>query len=246
MRNPLKKQRDSQAPANDRKAASPSQRQTMTKQLKTLYELTSASDSKIGLILAASFFIPLIIGAVLAFTVGPWPVFLIMGLLIGAIITMFVFTRRAQRAAFSQVHGQPGATGAALGMTRGWSVEQEPIAIDPRTQDMVFRASGRGGVALITEGPTGRVKKLVDGERKRLSRVAPNAPVTVINAGDGEGQVPLQKLNRELTKIRRTLSKEEAAALTSRLKSLGGMRPVVPRGIDPAMVKASARRMRRG
>lgn len=148
---------------------------------------------------------------------------------------------------FSSVAGQQGAAGAALSTLRaGWSSEQEPVAIDPRTYDMVFRAVGRAGVVLVTEGPTTRVKKLVDSERKRLNRVVPNVPVHVINTGDQEGQVELRKVSSTIQRMKPVMSKEEVNTVKNKLRSLGAMRPAMPKGMDPGLMKVSQRRMRRG
>ncbi len=78
-------------------------------------------------------------------------------------VALLIMARRAERAAFAQLAGQPGSTGAALkNLRKSWIVEEAPVAVDPRTQDLVFRAIGRPGVVLVTEGPLPRVKKLAD------------------------------------------------------------------------------------
>ena len=116
---------------------------------------------------------------------------------------MFVLARRAETAAYTQIEGQPGAAYAALGtIRRGWTFTQEPVAVDPRTQDLVFRGVGRPGVVLVGEGPAPRIAKLLEAERKRTARVISGAPITLIQVGDGEGQVPLRKLPRAVQKLR--------------------------------------------
>ena len=94
------------------------------------------------------------------------------GVMFGATLALYVLTRRAETAAFAQLLGQPGASVAALqNLRKGWTVEDQPSAVDPRTQDLVFRAIGRPGVVLITEGPLPRVNRLAEQERKRITRV---------------------------------------------------------------------------
>ena len=142
--------------------------------------------------------------------------------------------RRAEKAAYRRIAGQPGAALAALqNLRRGWTVEQEPVAVDPRTQDLVFRAVGRPGVVLITEGPLPRVARLVENERKRTTRILPDVQVIVIHSGDGEGQVPLRKLSTTLARKRAVLTKDEVSKVAKRLKALGSARPPIPKGIDP-------------
>ena len=58
---------------------------------------------------------------------------------------------------------------------------------------VVYRALGRAGVVLVGEGPTGRVQKFV-AEKKRVERVAPGVPVTLMRVGSGEDEVPINKL----------------------------------------------------
>lgn len=233
-----------QNPFSRKKAPAAPKRES---QIKTAYNLTKTIDPKIGLWIAVAFIAPIIAAAILAFTIGPWYIWLVIGFLLGAILATVTFTRRAQKAMFSSVAGQQGAAGAALSTLRaGWSSEQEPVAIDPRTYDMVFRAVGRAGVVLVTEGPTTRVKKLVDSERKRLNRVVPNVPVHVINTGDQEGQVELRKVSSTIQRMKPVMSKEEVNTVKNKLRSLGAMRPAMPKGMDPGLMKVSQRRMRRG
>lgn len=81
-------------------------------------------------------------------------------------------------------------------LRRGWILKDEPVAVNPRTKDLVFMGIGRAGVVLVTEGPTTRVRSLVDAERKRMGRILPNVPIHVINAGSEEGQTPCMKSAR--------------------------------------------------
>ena len=146
--------------------------------------------------------------------------------------------------------GQAGASGAALmGMgKRGWYAAQEPVAVDAQRGTkitdmsgaaMVFRALGRPGVVLIGEGPEGRVQKLLKAEEKKVSRVAPGVPVTLIVTGDGEGQIPVRKLSGKLTRMKPVLTKAEVSVVNKRLKSLPGVRSGVPAGMDPTKVRMS-------
>lgn len=159
-----------------------------------------------------------------------------IGFLIGTVIAMAIFARRAERAAYAQFAGTPGAASAALqGLRRGWNVEQQPIAVDPRTQDMVFRAVGRPGVVLVTDGKLPRVNRLAEQERKRLARILPNVPIHVVHAGEGEGQVPLRKVARSIMRMKPALTKGEVSEVAKRLRALpsGAARLPIPKGVDP-------------
>jgi hypothetical protein len=85
----------------------------------------------------------------------------------------------------------------------------------------------------VTEGPTNRVKKLLDKEVQRAKRVLPNVPIKVFNAGNGAGQIPLKKLRGKIAKSKIVLSKEEVAAIEKRIHALGALRLPIPKGIDP-------------
>jgi hypothetical protein len=155
------------------------------------------------------------------------------------LLALIVMARRAERAAYARFEGQPGAAAMAFqNLRRGWNVEQEPVAVDPRTRDVVFRAVGRPGVVLVAEGPPQRATRLAEGERKRIVRVlGPNVPVTVVLCGEGEGQVPLRKLSSHLMRMKSKITKTEVSEVAKRLRALGGVRPPIPKGIDPTRVR---------
>lgn len=159
---------------------------------------------------------------------------------------MVILGRRAERAAYRQIEGQPGAAGAALTtLRRGWNVEREPVAVDPRTRDLVFRAIGRVGVVLVSEGPPARATRLLEAEKRRVLRVVPNVPVHTIQAGDEAGQVPLPKLGKAVQKIKGgKLTPSETAEVAKRLKALGAARLPVPKGVDPTRVRPDRKGMR--
>ncbi|MDR0593626.1 MAG: DUF4191 domain-containing protein [Bifidobacteriaceae bacterium] len=159
--------------------------------------------------------------------------------------TMFL-ARRAEAVAYGRIEGQPGAAASALGtIRRGWTIEQEPVAADPRTMEMVFRAVGRPGVVLIGEGASvGKVKGLLAKERKRVARVAPGVTIHELIVGRGEGQIPLPKLVRKLKRLRPSLNKAALAEVNRRLQSIGGMKLPVPKGVDPLKARPDHRALR--
>lgn len=168
-----------------------------------------------------------------------------LGLPMAVLGAMFVLARKAERAAYLQIEGEPGAAGAALrALRRGWSVEEAPVALDPRTQDSVFRAVGRAGVVLVGDGPPHRIGKLLETERRKVARVLPTVPVHLIQAGSGSEQVPLRKVAPKVMKLKPAMTKQETAEVNKRLKALGGMRPPVPRGIDPMKARVDRKAMR--
>ena len=91
---------------------------------------------------------------------------------------------------------------------------------------------------------TARVTKLLKQEEKKVARVAPGVPVHLWVVGDGEGQVPIKKVSSKLTRMRPVLTKQETAVVNKRLKSLGGMKPPIPKGVDPTRARVDRKAMR--
>ena len=97
---------------------------------------------------------------------------------------------------------------------------------------------------LITEGPTPRVERLVAEERRAIKRVAPNAPVHVINVGNDEGQTRLIDLNKAMRRLPRGITSQEVAVLARRLEALSQKSLPIPKGIDPYKARPDRRAMR--
>ena len=203
------------------------------KQIREVFQMTRQHDPMVPWLMLLAFLGVVAVSFVIGFLLDNWITGLIIGIPLGVLAATLILSRRAERAAFARIENQPGASGAALGtLKRGWIVEEQPVAVNPRTQDAVFRAIGRPGVVLVSEGPSNRVKPLVDAERKRLARILPNVTIHVIESGRGEGQVPLSQIARKMNKLKGELTKTEVSAVSKRISSLGGRLPI-PKGIDP-------------
>lgn len=169
----------------------------------------------------------------------------ILGVPTGVLAAMFVLARRAESAAYSRIEGEPGASLAALKtIRRGWTFSEEPVAVDPRSRDMIFRGVGRPGVILVAEGPSGRVKRLITAEQKRTARVLPNVPVHVLEVGKDQGQIPLPKLVSKVRKLRPALNKHEVSVVIKRLQALGTAKLPIPKGVDPMKARPDRKGMR--
>ncbi|WP_029287881.1 DUF4191 domain-containing protein [Cellulomonas sp. HZM] len=209
------------------------------------YQMTRRTDPAVTWIVLAIFVGVLALGLIIGFAIGHWLYMLLLSLPFAALGAMFVLARRAETAAYTNIEGQPGASRAALStIRRGWTFGEEPVAVDPRTQDMVFRGLGRAGVVLVSEGPAHRVGKLLESERKRTARVISGAPITIIQSGNDEGQVALRKLPRAVQKLKPKLTKQEVAEVGKRLTALGGVRLPVPKGVDPLRARPDRKGMR--
>jgi uncharacterized protein DUF4191 len=151
--------------------------------------------------------------------VGPIGLFIPLGVLLGLLTGMILFGRFAQQAQYSAIDGQLGAAAAVLQNMRGdWTVT--PAVNGNRTMDVVHRVVGRPGVILVGEGVPARVAGLIAAERKKTERVAHGVPIHEFQVGNGEGQLPVSKLQRKVTTLPRTLKPTAVSDLNYRLKAL--------------------------
>lgn len=223
------------------------------KQVRQVFTAARAVDPQIGWWMALAFLGVLLVAVVVGVLTHFLVFSIIIGIALAALAATIVLTRRAERAAYRQIEGQPGAVGATLSsLRRGWFFDQQPVAADAaRANDMasaamVYRAVGRPGIVLIGEGPPARAQKLLAAERKRVERVAPGVPVVLLRVGDGdgEGEVGIRKLTTKVQRLKPVLTKDEVSVVNKRLKALGGMRPPVPKGVDPTKARMDRRSTR--
>ncbi|MEC4017194.1 DUF4191 domain-containing protein [Streptomyces sp. H27-D2] len=197
------------------------------KQIALTYKMTKKADSKVGLVVAAVGIVTFGVLLAIGFVIGH-PVYLgILGFLLAFLAMAIIFGRRAEKAAFGQMEGQPGAAAAVLeNVGRGWSVT--PAVAMNRSQDVVHRAVGKAGIVLVAEGNPNRVRSLLASEKKRMARVSLDVPVSDLVVGDGEGEVPLKKLRTTLLKMPRILQGAQVTAVNDRLRALGDMMSNMP------------------
>jgi len=235
----------------DASSAPQDKKQGRLSQIRDVYRVSKQADPLIGWFMLLSFLVVFGVLLVIGFLVKlPW-IFGIFGVLFGVLAATIIMSRRAERAAYSQIEGQAGAAGAALtSIRRGWYTDREPVAADvARPGDinsaaMVYRALGRPGVVLVGEGPTARVQKLLATEKKRVERVAPGVPVTTMRVGSGENEVPLPKLASKVQRLKPQITKDEMALVNKRLKALGGLRAPLPPGVDPMRARMDRKALR--
>jgi hypothetical protein len=216
-------------------------------QLKQAYRVTKQGDPKIGLILLAVFLFGSAVGIALFWLIPPgWLVLdIISGIMIGILAVLIVFGRRATKSQLAQMEGQPGAAVAVLSMLkRGWKTDQV-IAFN-RQQDIVHRVVGPPGIILVGEGNPNRLKPLMASERAKHQRVASEAPIHQVIVGYGEGEVPLGKLTRHVTKMKRQVRPAEMTELLGRLRALDANRSSlpIPKGPVPTSMKGMRSQMR--
>jgi hypothetical protein len=183
----------------------------------------------------------------LGFLFGLQWVLLPAGIVFGVLAAMIVFGRRVQRNVYAKAEGQPGAAAWALQNLRGRRWKVTPAVAGTTQLDAVHRVLGLPGVVLVAEGTPRRVKPLLAQEKKRVARLVGDTPIYDIVVGNEEGQVPLSKLQRHLSKLPRNIMPKQIDALENRLSILNTAGAAMPKGPMPqgARMRNMQRTMRR-
>jgi hypothetical protein len=221
-------------------------KESRLKQIVASYRMTKESDPKIGLILLGVFAVTAAVAFGVLLLVPGLIVFdALIAVLFGVLAALIVFGRRAQRAAYASIEGQPGAAAAALNTLRkGWKVD--PAIAFNRNQDVVHRVVGPPGIVLVGEGNPNRLVTLLANERRKHERVASETPIQEVICGDGPGAVPLGKIAKHVTKLGRNLKPAQMTDVLARLRALDANRSNVPlpKGPVPTNLKGARQNMR--
>jgi hypothetical protein len=214
------------------------------KQMWQVLQMTRRYDSLVVWYLVLAVIAPIAVAVILALLISSGdPVFFVLwiisGVLGAVLLFLIVLGRRAEKAAYSQIAGQPGAVGAVLksSLRRSWTGNEIPINFN-KTQDAVYRAVGKGGVVLFGEGPRSRTQPMLDKERANVRRILPEVPVHLIYVGPDPDSTSLHRIVPTLAKYKRVLTKNEIQQVSNRLQSLGKNGLPIPKGIDPNRVRA--------
>lgn len=219
-------------PNRTTRRAEPAGRGARLSQVKDTFRMARENDPRLLVWLALAFVLPF--GALLGvgFGIGHPLWWGVLGFLFGVMLMMIVFGRRATTAAYASVEGQLGAGAAVLQAMRGkWTVE--PGVTANANQDLVHRVLGRPGVILVGEGSPARLPAMLAAEKRKVGRVVADVPIYDFIVGDGEGQVPLRKLQNTVSKLPRNLKPGMVSAVDQRLKALRGGRMPLPKGPLP-------------
>ncbi len=186
---------------------------------------------------------------------GRW-FMLVLGLLLGAVLAMFVFSRRLEKSMYDEVGDTPGAAGWTLENMRNtmgivWLTKS---GVQANTHmDTVHRVVGNPGVVLVGEGDPNRLKSMMAKEHKRVDRLLAGVPIYEVYAGEGEGQVRNRDLQKHLLKLPKNYQKDEVYNLNAKLEAMDartkqGQMPGLPGGPLPKQAQNMAgmnRKMRR-
>jgi hypothetical protein len=215
------------------------------KQIRMVAGLVHKANPKAMPIVLGSGLGTLLVLVVVGLLTGLAPLLIPFGVLLGVLVTVVLFGRFAQAAQYSTIEGQPGAAAAVLENMRGnWTVT--PAVAANRNMDVVHRAVGKPGVILVGEGSPTRLAGLLAAEKKRVARVAYEVPIIEFQVGNGEGQVPISKLQRKVMRLPRKLKPDAVSDLNHRLRalqpSLQAPKGPIPRNIrQPKMPRPKAR-----
>jgi hypothetical protein len=222
-----------------KKAKEPKIKKVRFQTFRDAYKVTKNVKPWIGAGIFGVFAITWAIGISTGIVIGH-PIYLgFVTLPVAVLAAMFFFTRIASSAAYSSIEGQMGAGASVLmAIRKGW-VTTPAVAVT-KNQDMVHRSIGRAGIVLTGEG-TQAVRAMLQDEHRKSERFAPGVPVTEIYVGDGEGQVPLRKLQKKVTKLPKKLSAHQMREVRARFKAIGGMSMPIPKGPMPKGIRVPKR-----
>ncbi len=219
-----------------RKAASKQRRS----QLWQAFQMQRKEDKRLLPYMIGAFVLIVALAVAAGIAVGGFTMYLLipLGIVLGALVAFIIFGRRAQKSVFTKAEGQTGAAAWALDNLRGkWRVT--PGVAATGHFDAVHRVIGRPGVIFVGEGNPGRVKPLLAQEKKRTARIVGDVPIYDVVVGNGEGEIPLSKLERHLTKLPANITVKQIDSLESRLVALGTKigPAAMPKGPLPAQAK---------
>lgn len=224
----------------------PGKVRTFFRQFGETFRMTARHDRLIGLKMAAITAVVWAMFIALGNLTNLLGLFLVPGFLFGVLGATLYFGRRAERAAYMDIEGQPGAAAAVLKAMRGAWFVTAGIAFN-RQQDLVHRVVSRAGVTLVSEGPASRVVQMLQAEERKTARFASTVTVRCIQCGNEPGQVPLAKLQKTLKGLPKDLKPAQVTKLRRRFEALNASGPAmpIPKGPMPKSPRA-AKGMRRG
>lgn len=250
-------------------------KRSLFKQIAQVYKFTHEEDKQLPALMALVFVAPIVVMIVLGIVFKwmwlTWILMMILAILLGFLFATMVLTRRADAVGFRKMEGRPGAAIAVLGNMNkaGFSFPQEPVWIDPRTKDAVWRGTGYNGIYLIGEGNAERLKHAMNRQEHAIKGVTAGSsiPVYRVYVGKGEGQTQIKDLRKVILKMktklpntttnkfmkaihphqRFMLTKTELTTLNDRLRTLQAKNGYsIPKGMDPMHPQKISRRAMRG
>ena len=208
-------------------------------QIIQIFKYTQAEDKALPWLCGGVFVVPIIVfvvlGVIFKWHVFSWILFMILAVMLGVLFATMMLTKRADKVGYAKIEGRPGAAVSVLGniSKAGFNFPQEPVWIDPKTKDAIWRGTGYNGMYVGTGANQTRLKDV----RKTLLKFKSYQPTHHKN-----------KLMAAIhPRTRFVLTKTELTVLNERLRTLqlkNGMS--VPKGVDPMHPQRVSRRAMRG
>ena len=240
--------------AQEDKAKKPKKKNGTFSQIWKIYQFTHAEDKALPWFLLVAVLVPIVVAVAVCFIfhVGwlSWILFVLLGIMVGLLLGTMTLTRRSDKVGYAKMEGRPGAAAAVLSniSKAGFRFPQDPVWIDAKTKDAIWRGTGRTGVYLVGEGDYARVTKAMKREENKIRRITKGSdiPIYKISVGQGPKQVPLNRLQKEVIKKKVKMTADELAILNERLITLQKRQSALgmPKGIDPTKVHVSRKAMR--
>lgn len=227
------------------RSSAPEKRPGIFSQIKGIYSFTAETYKWLPYLMVGMLIIGIGLGVLVAFLIGAtawWSILLwaITGLMFGIMAAMFTLTRLSTGVMYQRIDGRPGAVGQVISTSLGrrWQASEIPVGVNPRTQEAVYRAIGRGGIVIVGEGARGRLTRLVNEERSRAQRVAHGVPVNIYYVGHGEDDVQIKNLAKTIKSLPKAIDNRTMAAVIKRIDSVSAGILPIPKGIDPNRARA--------
>ncbi|NEG88684.1 DUF4191 domain-containing protein [Bifidobacterium aerophilum] len=252
---------------------------TTIDQIKQIYKYTAAEDKAlpwlIGGAVAGPIVLFIILGIVFHWTVLSWILLMITAIMLAMLLATMTLTNRADKVGYAKLEGRPGASVSVLRNINkaGFNFPEQPVWIDPKTKEMIWRGTGYNGIYLLGEGDYKRVEHAMNRQEASIKGVTAGSqiPVYRIYVGTGANQTRLKDLRKVVVKqksyrakpqpngwwdtmwykikptTRFILTKEELETLNKRLDTLQTKAGYgIPKGIDPTKPQRVSRRAMRG
>jgi len=235
-----KKPAELQAAKAEAKATRKSESRRRRTQIWQAFQMQRKEDGRLLPLMIGGFLAVVAASAAVGLWVGGVSAYMMpaLGVVLGVLVAFLIFGRRAQRSVYRKAEGQTGAAAWALENMRGkWRVT--PGVAANGHLDAVHRVIGRPGVIFVGEGSPARLKSLLAQEKKRTARLIGETPIYDVIVGNDDGEVPLSKLERHLTRLPANITVKQMDALESKFTALGNRvgPAAMPKGPLPAQAK---------
>lgn len=207
------------------------------RQVKETYRITIENDPQSQWLILGSGLAAAVLVSGVGIFMPPWWLWLITGVLAGLVAALYMMLNRAKKATYKRYAGQPGSAEVAFGMLDKKKFDYTAGITATKQLDIVHRVVGPAGIVLIGEGSPARLKAVLTSEARKHEQVAYGVPVSTVLMGDGEGQVPLEKLAEHLKKTPKAIKPVQITEVKQRLRALDAVRPKlpIPKGPMPTM-----------